>query len=64
MRKQQIIQGYEKELEKLKKELEKEVSQITITRNRTGLALSSFMHNVVNVEVVADRLDVGEADQL
>lgn len=60
--KEQLLQKHEQELAKVKHSLKEEMSKIKLVRNRAGLMLTSFMHSMINVEAVNERLIHGDVD--
>lgn len=49
-------------MEQIRQMMEVEKQNLQLIRNRTALAVTSFLHSVVNVEVLGDRLDTRDID--
>lgn len=60
--KRQLLQRHETDLNRVKQQRAKTLSEITLVRNRANLMLSSFMHSMIDVEAVNERLLHGDID--
>ena len=49
-KKQQLLKSIDEEKVQAEKSLQEYLDSIVIKRNRTSLVMTSFMHNVVNIE--------------